>query len=66
MDPIQELFEIVEAQIIDEAPHSINKGGIIKDGFNEELDDLRYVLKNSKDLLLDIQKMRPSTQVSII
>lgn len=56
LDPIQELFEIVEAQIIDEAPHSINKGGIIKDGFNEELDDLRYVLKNSKDLLLDIQK----------
>lgn len=56
LDPIQELYETIDSQIFDDAPHTVNKGGIIKDGFNSELDDLRYVLKNSKDLLLDIQK----------
>jgi DNA mismatch repair protein MutS len=33
----------------------VAKGNVIKDGKNAELDDLRHVIKNSKELLLEIQ-----------
>ncbi|HON20424.1 MAG TPA: DNA mismatch repair protein MutS, partial [Bacteroidales bacterium] len=39
-----------------DAPALINKGGIIKDGFNEELDELRSIAYSGKDYLLNIQK----------
>ncbi len=52
----ERLCEMVERQLDPEAPSQTNKGGIIKHGFNKELDELRYVLTHSKDLLLDIQK----------
>lgn len=56
LDLCSDLYAKIESQLLPEAPNAINKGGIFKDGWNSELDELRYVLKNSKDLLLDIQK----------
>ena len=42
----------------------INKGGVIKDGVNEELDDLRRISYSGKDYLLQIQQ-RESEQTGI-
>jgi DNA mismatch repair protein MutS len=56
LDLCTDLYSKIESQLLAEAPNATNKGGIFKDGWNAELDELRYVLKNSKDLLLDIQK----------
>jgi len=50
------LHEQIQKTIIEEPPVNLNKGGVIADGVNEELDELRGIVKNSKDLLLDIQK----------
>ncbi|MDQ3142791.1 MAG: DNA mismatch repair protein MutS [Bacteroidota bacterium] len=50
------LLENIQIQIKEDAPNQTNKGGIFKDGWHTELDELRYILTNSKDLLLDIQK----------
>jgi DNA mismatch repair protein MutS len=56
LDPCDSLMQMLGNVLMDEAPATINKGGIIKDGFNSELDELRYVHRNSKDLLVEIQK----------
>ena len=48
----------------DVPPLLINKGGVIKDGVNEELDELRRISYSGKDYLLQIQQ-RESEQTGI-
>ena len=43
-------------QLVEDPPVNLNKGGVFTDGVNLELDDLRDTIKNSKELLLDIQQ----------
>ncbi len=50
------LVELLSSQLDPEAPNFVNKGGIFKPGFSTELDELKYILTHSKDLLLEIQK----------
>ena len=54
--PCTALIEKIEVAISDEAPANINKGNAIKEGFHDGLDDLRYTIRNSKDLLVQIQQ----------
>lgn len=46
----------IQIQIEDEAPNTSSKGGIFKSGVYPELDELKYIVTNSKDLLLNLQK----------
>lgn len=46
----------IEKTIIDEPPVNLHKGGVIADGVSEELDELRGIVKNSKDILVNIQQ----------
>lgn len=56
LNPCKVIRDQIEKEINDDPPVNIAKGGVIADGCSEELDDLRNVVNNSKDLLLDIQK----------
>jgi DNA mismatch repair protein MutS len=42
--------------IADDPPALLSKGDVIRGGFNEELDDLRHTIRNSKELLVEIQQ----------
>ena len=46
----------IKKQIVEEPPALVTKGGVIADGFHEELDDLRNTIRNSKELLVEIQR----------
>lgn len=46
----------LESEIKDDAPVVLSKGGIIKDGVNSELDDLRAISFSGKDYLLKMQQ----------
>ncbi len=50
-----EVQERIEDAIIEDPPASVRDGGIIKDGFNEELDELRNVARNGKDYIAEIK-----------
>jgi len=50
------LRERIEKELREDAPTLVNKGGIIKDGVNKELDELRAIAYNGKDYLLRIQE----------
>ena len=56
LNPCPKLCELIENQVVEEPPVNLNKGGVIADGFHDELDELRHIVRNSKDILLDIQK----------
>lgn len=46
----------IEKEVQDEAPVAINKGNVIADGVDAELDKLRKVAYGGKDFLLEIQR----------
>ena len=61
---LSDIFSLVDNAIIDEPPISLKDGGVIKDGFNENLDKLRNITKNSKDILAKLeQQERDSTGI---
>ena len=45
---------LVENAIVDEPPVNVKDGGVIKDGFNEQLDGLRNIRSGGKDIIDDI------------
>ena len=47
--------ERIEKEIQNDPPQLVNKGDVIADGFNAELDNLRAISRNSKDYLLKLQ-----------
>ena len=50
------LVSRIEKEIQDEPPQLVNKGGVIKKGVSEELDELRQIAYSGKDYLLKIQE----------
>ncbi len=53
---LEEISGLVENAIVDEPPQTAREGGVIKDGFNEELDRLRNIIKNGKSVIDDIEQ----------
>ena len=56
IDTLEEVTIILEKAIHEEPPLTLKEGSIIKDGYNEELDELRKVSSGSKDFILDIER----------
>ena len=48
IDPIAELRDRIDAAIVDEAPFSVREGGMIKAGYNADVDYLRSVMTDGK------------------
>lgn len=46
----------IEREISNDPPLLVNKGGVIKSGFNAELDELRHIAYSGKDYLLQVQQ----------
>lgn len=55
LDPCEELMIILEQAIIDSPPISIREGGIIKDGYNEQLDTYRDASRNGKSWIAELE-----------
>jgi DNA mismatch repair protein MutS len=54
-DTIADLHSLLELAINEEAPPSLHDGNLIKQGYNEELDALISLLRDSKKLILDLE-----------
>lgn len=52
---LQEIIDLIKRSIEDNPPIRIGDGDTIKEGFNEELDEIRKISKHSKEWLLDYQ-----------
>ncbi len=55
LDPCGELCRRIAAELCDDAPNDVKKGGVIKNGINAELDELRKLAYDGKDYLLKLQ-----------
>ena len=67
LDNLIDLAELIEKSIREDAPAVINEGGIIKTGYNEELDELVKVSRNGKNYLAQLEvKERQSTGINTL
>ena len=56
IDTFDDLYKLLEDSIIEDPPIGIKEGGIIKSGYNSELDELRSISSGSKDFILKIEQ----------
>lgn len=56
LDACRELYERIEREICENAPHLVSKGGVINTGVDTELDELRNISTHGKEMLLQMQQ----------
>lgn len=55
IDPLEDIHQLIDTSIEEESPFSVREGGLIKEGYNEELDAVRSDMNNSTSLLAQIE-----------
>lgn len=55
LDPMQDIYELLEASINEDAPLTIKEGDIIKRGFNSECDEIADIASNAKNYIMQIE-----------
>ncbi len=55
LDPLEDVWELIDRAIIDDPPVTLRDGGIIKDGFHQEADKLRSAKTEGKNWLADLE-----------
>lgn len=64
MDVMSDIYDLIEQAIEEEAPLSVREGGLIKSGYNEQVDHLRQVKEKGASWLMEIEaKEREKTGI---
>lgn len=50
------LFDKINAMLVDQPPVQINKGGLIRNGIHDELDELRTISSGGKQYIIELQQ----------
>ena len=56
LDTLSDVTETINAAIVDDPPFSVREGGIIRDGYNADIDYLRSVISDSKGWIERIEE----------
>jgi len=56
LETLDALYELLEPSISEDAPATLKEGSLIKDGYNQDLDELKDIRKNSKNYILKIEQ----------
>ncbi len=65
LDVLNDLHQLLETTINEEAPITIREGRLIKEGYNQELDELVHIQRHGKQLILDLEtKEREATGIA--
>ena len=64
IDPLENLGALLDRAIIENPPATIKDGGIIKDGFDSEVDHNRHLVNDSMEILAEIEaRLRRETNI---
>ncbi|CUS91863.1 DNA mismatch repair protein MutS, partial [Candidatus Kryptonium thompsonii] len=56
LNPLENIIALIESAIVDDPPATVADGGVIRDGYNPELDELRYISRSSKEFIASLQQ----------
>ncbi len=55
IDGLEDMADLIDASIVDDPPFSIREGGIIKEGYSEELDGIRHDMNGGTELVAAVE-----------
>ena len=55
LDPLKDLASLIDRSIVEDPPIAVKEGGIIKDGYDQEADQLRHAKTEGKTWLADLE-----------
>ena len=55
LDELQDIYELIEKSIVDDPPMTVKDGGIIKMGYNEEVDKLKTATTEGKNWIIQLE-----------
>ncbi|MCC8074522.1 MAG: DNA mismatch repair protein MutS [Clostridiales bacterium] len=55
LDALEELTDLIDRAMVDEPPFTVREGGLIRDGYSEDVDYLRNVMAHGKDMVAEIE-----------
>ena len=56
LDPLEDIHDLLEDSIIEEPPLAIKEGGIIKEGFKDDIDQLKRAKTEGKQWLMELEE----------
>ena len=63
--PLKETAELIDSAIVDAPPPTVNEGGMIRSGYNSELDELIEISRDGKGWLAELElKERETTGIN--
>ncbi|MBC8584329.1 DNA mismatch repair protein MutS [Youxingia wuxianensis] len=57
IDPLEDISRLIDSAIVEEPPALLKDGSVIKDGYDAQLDELRGLVHNTKQILVDIETL---------
>ena len=55
LDPLEDIYALIEKGIVHDPPVSVRDGGIIKEGYDEEVDELRSITIHGKKWIAQLE-----------
>ncbi|MCD8354213.1 MAG: DNA mismatch repair protein MutS [Clostridiales bacterium] len=55
LDALEDLTDLIDRAMVDEPPFTVREGGLIRDGYSEDVDYLRNVMAHGKDMVAEIE-----------
>ena len=55
LDDLQDLKQSIDIAIVDDPPFTVREGGMIREGFSEEIDHLKSIMNGGKEMLTAIE-----------
>ena len=56
IETFEEVHSLLERTILEDAPFTLHEGHLIKEGYNQELDELKKISSGSKDFILELEQ----------
>jgi DNA mismatch repair protein MutS len=56
LSPCPDIVDQIQSALVDDPPAKISEGGLIRDGYSEELDELRTIAQEGKDWVANLEQ----------
>ncbi len=60
IDKLDDIYTLIDSSIVDDPPFTVREGGMIRQGYNDELDSVLNDMNNSKSILAQIESEQRS------
>ena len=57
INDLKEPFDLINSSITEDPPHTIREGGIIREGYSKELDELKISIKDGQEWIANLEEV---------